>query len=721
MSNSRWLLRFFFLISFAFESGQSISAAIADADFFVAPDGNDSWSGKLAVANADKSDGPFATLVQARDAVREFKKAHLTGIKVFVRSGTYHLPETLVFGLEDSGRPLQTITYAAYPGEKPILSGAKPILKWAKADHPSLPDGAKGHVWVAEILQHRKFRTLYQGANRLARARGEGFHPTHTTAWRESDQQVLHFPKGTMHNWSDAREGEIVIIPSAAWTLNILPIESVNEETLIARTTLPATYAMGWNHTHDKSVHVENILELLDEPGEWYLNSAEGKLFLWPSDGSEPKDIVAPILTELIRIEGQINDEAPEDVPVKNLAFEGFTFMHSDRYPMHGLTGLGLQHDWEMHDAPSAMFRLRGAENCLIRDCHFSNSGATGIRLDLHCRKNKIISNAIDNIGGAGIVLAGYGPGVKDVNKFNEVSNNHIHHIGQIYNQMPALFIWQSGENSITHNLIHHTPYTGIVISTRASLDPSGKAECSRTIRIKEKFTGSWWEREKYLHGRLNLVEHNDIHHVMQVTGDGNGVYISGTGRGNVIRENFVHDSPSPHMGEGIRCDDDQHETLMEGNILVRLGGMGTGICIKGINHIRNNIMANFTCLATARGMVSIELAPVTGSIIEHNIVFASRKDHRFVFQQRLYGEGAIPRLKECKSDKNIYFNVEDPAKGEEFIKTEQANGIEKHSLSADPLFVDLAKDDFRFQPGSPARQLGIKELDVHEMGLTKE
>ena len=48
------------------------------ADFYVATDGNDGWSGKLESPNADKTDGPFATLARARDAVRELKKSNTT-------------------------------------------------------------------------------------------------------------------------------------------------------------------------------------------------------------------------------------------------------------------------------------------------------------------------------------------------------------------------------------------------------------------------------------------------------------------------------------------------------------------------------------------------------------------------------------------------------------------------------------------------------------------
>ena len=40
------------------------------ADFYVSGDGNDLWSGTLAAANPEKTDGPFKTIAKARDAVR---------------------------------------------------------------------------------------------------------------------------------------------------------------------------------------------------------------------------------------------------------------------------------------------------------------------------------------------------------------------------------------------------------------------------------------------------------------------------------------------------------------------------------------------------------------------------------------------------------------------------------------------------------------------------
>ena len=79
--------------------------------------------------------------------------------------------------------------------------------------------------------------------------------------------------------------------------------------------------------------------------------------------------------------------------------------MHGDRWAWEkSKQGWGLQHDWEMFDRPTAMVRLRGAEECRFDGCRFALSGATGIRLDLHCQRNSIQNSLIEYVGGVGVV-----------------------------------------------------------------------------------------------------------------------------------------------------------------------------------------------------------------------------------------------------------------------------------------------------------------------------
>jgi len=98
--------------------------AIQQADFYVATDGDD--------GNPGTKDRPIATLHRARDTVRELKPQQ--GLKkpvtVLVRGGKYFLENTLVLSDGDSGTRQCPISYKAYPGEHPILSGGQKVIGW---------------------------------------------------------------------------------------------------------------------------------------------------------------------------------------------------------------------------------------------------------------------------------------------------------------------------------------------------------------------------------------------------------------------------------------------------------------------------------------------------------------------------------------------------------------------------------------------------------------
>jgi len=80
-------------------------------------DGDDQWSGFLAAPNAARSDGPFATLTRAREALRQWRRAGGSGpVEVKIGGGTYRLSESLVLGPEDSGTPDAPVVWRAAAG-----------------------------------------------------------------------------------------------------------------------------------------------------------------------------------------------------------------------------------------------------------------------------------------------------------------------------------------------------------------------------------------------------------------------------------------------------------------------------------------------------------------------------------------------------------------------------------------------------------------------------
>ncbi|MEO6338050.1 MAG: right-handed parallel beta-helix repeat-containing protein, partial [Verrucomicrobiota bacterium] len=281
------------MILFCIGEKKSGAASTGTADFYVAPNGNDTWSGQCAEPNVKMSDGPFATLTRARDAVRKLKgKTRKKNLIVSIRGGVYPLKETLVFSLADSALKGGSITYSAFPNEQPVLSSGVPIRDWRKVeeDVSYLPSLSKGKLWVADLPpEFQRIFTLYDGADRLPRARGDGFAPTNFADATSLDKFI--FPAGALRNWPDLKEGEIVIIPTADYEMGILPLAEVDETLQIATTTIPASRRIGKVKFVPISAWVENVLAVLDQPGEWVVNATTRKIYLWPR-GDRPSDSI---------------------------------------------------------------------------------------------------------------------------------------------------------------------------------------------------------------------------------------------------------------------------------------------------------------------------------------------------------------------------------------------------------------------------------------------
>lgn len=139
--------------------------------YFVSPSGNDQWSGKQLGPNAARTDGPFATIDRA---LQEMRKQPLK-CTTYVRGGIYALTQPLEIKPEDSGHTLQ-----AYPGEKPVLSGAMTVSGWTQYTN---------EIVVAKIpeVQTKRlfFGQLWFGADLQTRARYPNFDPAnpYTGGW----------------------------------------------------------------------------------------------------------------------------------------------------------------------------------------------------------------------------------------------------------------------------------------------------------------------------------------------------------------------------------------------------------------------------------------------------------------------------------------------------------------------------------------------------------
>lgn len=708
-----------------------------DLTIYVAPNGKDHWSGLYEKPLPDYSDGPLQSLEGAKNKVRRLTEKQ---IRVLIRQGEYFMDRTVVFTLEDTKED-GSVTYEAYPGENPVFTSGLHLNKWVRCEGPveGLPDHAIGHVYRHAIpRQLDTVLTLFDGNRQLIRSHGPFFMPSVQHEYervdsqnvaKEEDRSLLRrvdFEEGQLKDWPNIQDLELRFMP-VPWTMNLLPLESVDVENNTAWLAVEATAPLC---AKSRGMRIENVIDYLDEPGRWCVNTQEGVIYYWPLDEKPSDRIFIPGLIEYIRVEGILDDHGDEDRPVENLHFYGLGFKYGkvDR-TSKGYKGSGIQHDWEMHDKATAIFRFRGAKNCSLRACHFHATSGGAIRLDLYCQQIVIEDNLIDQIGAMGILLCGYGPGTKHVNRKNVIRNNIVSRCGEEIWHGHGIFLWQSGENIIEHNRIHHSARKAIgLCGVRVTIlrNPSHTFdEAVRTVRWDEINNQIDWnlpEDKRYLpflHTRDNVVQYNEIYKVLQKIGDGSALNISGAGEGNLIRYNYLHHI-STHQASGVmRVDDWQRGTTFKSNLIYKSNI--SGIIRKNYNHIIGNVMIDCNGV---NGYIKFASYPgekqAFGSRIEKNVFYDSGEKARFFGKGYLVSEEAtLPE--NCRISRNVYYVEKEKDNGVAHLKLYQPMSLETDSIVADPLFEDVSAQKFRFSDASPVHALGIEQLPLERMGITSQ
>lgn len=725
------------LAGLAFAVLAKTSAAVTPICFIVDP----------AAEPSQVAEGRFPTLAAARDHVRSLPTTQRQGrVEIRLRPGAHIFTEPVIFGLADTPPPPGRLVICSDGPQPAILRGSVPVTGWKRLDssHPELPVSASGQVWVASLppAVPGKVFSLFGPDGRLPRARSGqvqifGKPADFTGKW--DPRQQFSFKHGLVRSWSNFRDVELAIVPGRQFMMNKLELDSLDEARSVVRTRLPGSFQLiPYTGGLPETCWFENSLSFLDSPGEWVSDSERRQLYVWPRSPGDLQEIRVAATVELIRVEGDIRPFGT-DTPVRGLEFRHLIFAESNRYLWHERTA-GLQHDFELHDAPNAMLRFRGAADCVVEDCEFVDSGATGLRLDLFAQDLRVIGNRFTRLGGGGIVIAGYGPGTKNASARNEIAHNALSHIGEDYRVSPAIMIFQSAANRVHHNLVHDVPYMGIVLSGAWPNDwrRGDSRERARTIRREEtqavfddaysemsqdKKRGDTFLQERilpFLHSRDNLIERNDVFAYMLKQGDGNAIYVAGNGPGNIVRENYVHDTLSPTASYAIRTDDLQSDTRVVGNLIVNVAC--GGLTLKHVNAFDGNILVNLRrSEKIVHSYVLIQRGPSRGASLSNNVFVheqpVGEEAPPVWFVENRGGGAAAAALEDLMMDGNLYWTPRFPGQAREALAQVRARGRDPNGIASDPLFRDPANGDYRFADNSPMKARGLTGLHVDETG----
>ena len=635
-----------------------------------------------------------------------------------MRAGAYELRETLRFLPEDGGTASAPVVYQAFPGERPILRGGRRIAGFFPHD---------GQIMKAKLaeqgLKDATFKELFCGGQRLPLARYPNFdaYNPYGGGWAFADgplvpmyqdrpgedQHTLHYKAVDQRTWSKPREVEVFVFPRYNWWNNIVPIKTVDSSSRTIQLAGEASYPIRPGDRY----YVRNALEELDAPGEWYLDRSSDTLYIWPPAALvDDNEVVAPVVGTLIKIEPGTS----------HLTLRGFT--------LEACTGEAVVLHRTSHCTIAG---------CTIRGVGDYHHGAVSV---VEGRQNRIIGNDISDVGSHGVFLSG-GDRYALTPAENVAENNYIHHVGVLYKQGVGIALEGVG-NRAAHNLIHDGPRMGIMFS-----------------------------------GNNLVLEYNHVRHMNLETEDTGAVYTGGrdwiSSRGTVIRYNLFHDMLgfgkdehghwiSPHFAWGVYLDDNTGGVDVVGNIVYRCSRAGLHLHNGRDNHIWNNIFVDngpqqyeysgwtrnhsywrdhlptmiqgYERVASSpawKSMRNMNIHP-RDAVLPDGLIMTGNEFTRNIIAYR-GADAALVRTNDVPFDHNVAdFNLvwhhglpvktgqHRPGKQDEWASW-QALGMDRHSIVADPKFVDAEHDDFRLEPGSPALALGFQAIPVDKIGPYKD
>ncbi|HRP30383.1 MAG TPA: DUF1349 domain-containing protein [Agriterribacter sp.] len=374
-----------------------------EADFYVSPNGNDQWSGMRATPNVDGTDGPFRTIERAQKAVRQLKSKvfkakdipvqsayigspHPLGsgrdILVYIRGGMYSLNKPLLFEPADGGERVETnlptgafeyhklrdhyVTYAAYPGETPVITSAQPVKDWKK----------KGKIWTAGFDADSVGMLIVNEKKQvLARLPNSDYLIPPVIS---SSPGELHFRKGELKDWQGMEGNRVVML--LRWHTGINSFSRIDETSGIATLRLPQE---GITIVPPR-YYVENVKSLLDTAGEWFFDKKLKELsYIPPAKIKNINQVYAgvPRMTNLISVQGQLGQ------PVRNLRFYGLRFQ--------GTLGSG------------SAIRYEYAHACELVDGDIRSCGGNAVSIQKGCYQIRILRNHIEAVDEGAIVVKG--------------------------------------------------------------------------------------------------------------------------------------------------------------------------------------------------------------------------------------------------------------------------------------------------------------------------
>lgn len=498
----------------------------------------------------DVEPGEF-TIERALQQARLQKIHHQTDRSVLrLKPGIYRLSQPIII------RPEDEHTTIIADGDVTI-SGGVLIKGWKR----------QGKIWVADVpeLNGRpiEFRQLWVNGKKAIRARDVNeFEQMNKILSMDKAKETLYVPTTAVKSILHEKRAEMVL--HEMWCIANLRIKGIQLMGDSAAVTFhnpeshvhfmhpwpsPMVTADG---KHNSAFYLTNARSLLNEPGEWFLDIDNHKIYYYPRAHEDMRsaEVEAPALETLLKVEGT------PDRMVRHVQIEGIRFSHTTwlRPSLEGhaplQAGMYMIEAYKIRPQlsrpngdhkldnqgwvgrPEAAVSVNGGEGIIFKNCRFEHLGATALDYHIYIKGGSIDHCTFRDIGGTAILAGSFGFEAHEAHlPFDPndrrmictdltITNNYINDAANEDWGCIGIGAGYVRSICIVNNEISDVSYTGISLGWGWNQQPCAMAD--------------------------NRVERNYIHHYARHMYDTAGIYTLGCQPHTFIQENVVDSIYTP-------------------------------------------------------------------------------------------------------------------------------------------------------------------------------
>lgn len=506
-------------------------------EIYVDPSGSD-------VTGDGSQNAPFATIKRAKERVAEISDSMNGDIIVNIASGTYTLTETEVFDESHGGKNGFRVYFRGYGDSKPEVIGGEKITDWSLY---------KDGIYKAPLDYGKEVRNLYVNGYQRTRAHGETLYEVREyyddPNLEGARNGFVIYPYQFPEKISEPENLEVVV--KTWWVSQRVSVDNLyhyDDEVIFV--TDSWYYPEGAQSTTavnaGKKFYIENAIELLDEPGEFYYSEKDKMMYYYPLANENIGDceIFVPKTETLIDVSGS-NEQTVKNISFENLDIKygawsdvsdkGIMFVQADKISAGG----------NLPSLVPGQFKMNYADGITIENCNISCMESAGIAMTDGVHNVKINGNILRDLSGSGIIVgtSEHTQNSTDAKRCKNISitNNVITRVATEHMGCVGISAYYEKGIDILNNTIKETPYTGIHVGW------------------------GWMEGVNYDFGYYN-ISNNHIEDAMCILDDGAHIYTLGPLSGSIISNNYLKTSGADYGG--VYCDTGSSELNIFENVI---------------------------------------------------------------------------------------------------------------------------------------------------------